>query len=173
MDDANRQSTQDSQFPVAQVEPARTPGQAVGLVVSRLWIATLLCLIIAVTLVWLQVRAGGPAIDVHFSQGYGLQPGDPVRFRGINVGEVNEIELDDALDGVVVQVHLRKAAAALAREGSRFWIERPDISIGQIRGLGTLVGGRFVGVVPGPPDAEPARLSRSVFPPLPKDFNAI
>ena len=43
------------------------------------------------------------------------------------------------------------------REGSRFWIERPDISIGQIRGLGTLVGGRFVGVVPGPPDAAPAR----------------
>jgi paraquat-inducible protein B len=123
-----------------------------------LWIATLACLIVALVLVWLQVRAGGPVIDVHFSQGYGLQPGDPVRFRGINLGEVNEIELDDELDGVVVQIHLKQAAAALAREGSRFWIERPDISIGQIRGLGTLVGGRFVGVVPGPPDAAPARV---------------
>ena len=154
MNDADGRSPQESDFPVAQVDPARTSGQAVGLVVSRLWVATLVCLIIALALVWWQVRAGGPVIDVHFSQGYGLQPGDPVRFRGINVGEVNEIDLDDALEGVVVRIHLKTAAAALAREGSRFWIERPDISIGQVRGLDTLVGGRFVGVVPGPPDAK-------------------
>lgn len=158
MDDANGHDSQDAQYPVAQVEPVRTAGQAVGLVVSRLWIATLLCLIVALVLVWLQVRAGGPVIEVHFSQGYGLQPSDPVRFRGINVGQVSEIELDDALDGVVVRIHMTSAAAALAREGSRFWIERPDISIGQVRGLDTLVGGRFVGVVPGRPDAEPCKL---------------
>jgi len=157
MDDADGKGPPETEFPVAQVEAARTTGQAVGLVVSRLWIATLLCLIVALVLVWLQVRAGGPVIEVHFSQGYGLQPGDPVRFRGIIVGEVSDIELDDALEGVVVRIHLKTAASALAREGSRFWIERPDISIGQVRGLDTLVGGRFVGVVPGPSDAEPCQ----------------
>ena len=156
MVDSNGAGQSKTEFPVAQVEAARTAGQTIGLVVSRLWIATLLCLVVAVGLVWLQVRGDGPIITVHFSKGYGLQPGDPVRFRGINVGEVGEIELDEALDGVEVQIHLQSAAAALAREGSRFWIERPDISIGQVRGLDTLVGGRFVGVVPGPPEAKPA-----------------
>ena len=123
---------------------------------SRLWIATLLCVILALVLVWLQVRGDGPVIDVHFSQGHGLQPGDAVRFRGIDVGEVREIDLNDSLDGVIVRIQLTSAATALAREGSRFWIERADISVGQVKGLDTLVGGQYVGVLPGPDKASPA-----------------
>ena len=65
MADAKPKGPQDSHFPVAQVEPVPTTGQAVGLVVSRLWIATLACLVVALVLVWLQVRAGGPVIDAH------------------------------------------------------------------------------------------------------------
>ena len=77
MDDPKPGSSRETQFPEAQVETVQTPGQAISLVVSRIWIATLVCLIVALALVWLQVRAGGPAIDVHFSEGYGLQPSDP------------------------------------------------------------------------------------------------
>lgn len=147
-----------SPFPVAQVQPQPTPGQVAGLVISRLWLATLACLFIAVALVWWQIRSGGPVIDVYFSQGYGLEPGDPVRFRGIDVGRVREIDLSDTLDGVAVRIELTADAGALAREGSRFWIERPDISVGQIRGLDTLVGGRYVGVMPGPASAAPCQV---------------
>jgi hypothetical protein len=155
MDDAVQQGLEETRFPVAQVQSGQTPGQMAGMVVSRLWLATLACLVVAIVLVWLQVRSGGPVIEVYFFQGHGLEPGDPVRFRGIDVGQVAEIGLDDALDGVVVRIHLTADAAALAREGSRFWIERPDISVGQVRGLDTLVGGRYVGVVPGPASAAP------------------
>ena len=148
----------ESEFPVAEVREARTPAKVVGLLVSRLWIATLLCAILAVGLVWWQVHGEGPEIEVHFSQGHGLQPGDPVRYRGIDVGQVRRIDLNEALDHVVVHIHLKSAAAALAREGSRFWIERPDISVGQVRGLDTLVGGQYVGVLPGPVDAPASSL---------------
>jgi paraquat-inducible protein B len=153
MPDAGPQDREESPFPVARVQSQPTPGQMAGVVVSRLWFATLACLLVALVLVWLQVRSGGPVIDVNFSQGHGLEPGDPVRFRGIDVGRVSEIDLNDTLDGVVVRIQLSADAAALAREGSRFWVERPDISVGQIRGLDTLMGGRYVGVVPGPADA--------------------
>ena len=51
MDDAIQQGPQDLQFPTANVRPARTPGQAIGVVASRLWVATLLCLVIALVLV--------------------------------------------------------------------------------------------------------------------------
>lgn len=152
----NQPQISQEDFPVAKVREANSPAKAVGLLVSRLWIATLICAMLAIGLVWMQIRGEGPAIDVHFSQGHGLQPGDAVRFRGIDVGQVREIRLNDSLDGVVVSIQLTAAAEDLAREGSRFWIERADISVGQVKGLDTLVGGQYVGVLPGPEDASPA-----------------
>jgi hypothetical protein len=148
----------DEQFPVADVRARQAPTEVVGLVVSRLWIATLLCALAAIGLVAAQWRSGGPEVRVHFAEGHGLQAGDPVRFRGIDVGQVLEIALGEDLDGVLVRIGLSQAASALAREGTRFWIARPDISVGQLRGLDTIVGGHHVGVVPGPPDAPPAEL---------------
>lgn len=156
MPETEKSSTEE--YPVAEVREAHSPAKAAGLLVSRMWIATLVCVILAGGLVWFQVRGEGPVIDVHFSQGHGLHPGDPVRFRGIDVGEVREILLNESLDSVVVRIQFTAAAASLAREGSRFWIERPDISVGQVRGLDTLVGGQYVGVVPGPVDAPPSSL---------------
>ena len=156
MNEAAKNTTEE--YPVAEVRTKRTPSDLGGIVVSRLWMATVLCLIIAAGLVTLQLRAKGPRIEVRFAAGHGLQPGDAVRFRGIDVGEVKEVLLNEQLDGVTVWIELTEASAALAREGTRFWIERPDISIGQVRGLDTLVGGRYVGVLPGPKDTPVSRL---------------
>ncbi|MCH2596293.1 MAG: MlaD family protein [Pirellulales bacterium] len=114
--------------------------------------------VLAAVLVFLQLCAKGPQIEVCFSAGHGLQPGDAVRYRGIDVGEVKEVLLNEQLDGVTVRIELTEASADLARDGTRFWIERPDISIGQVRGLDTLVGGRYVGVLPGPVAAPASRL---------------
>jgi len=147
----------EQQFPAATVMDNRSPGQVSGVVVSRLWIATALCAAVAGLLVWWQIGAHGPAIEVRFAEGYGLQAGDPVRYRGIIVGEVQEIVLDATLEGVVVHIRLTEAAADLAREGTRFWIERPNISIGQVHGLDTLVGGRYVGVLPAATEAPPCQ----------------
>jgi len=158
MNKSSETTNSEGAYPVAEVHPARASGELGGIVVSRLWLATLLCLVAAIVLVALQVRSDGPRIEVHFAAGHGLQPGDAVRYRGIEVGEVSEILLNSELDGVTVWIELTEAASALAREGTRFWIERPDISIGQVRGLETLVGGRYVGVMPGPEGAPSSHL---------------
>ena len=141
-------------FPEANI---RTPNSSARRVISRLWILTALCAVVAGGLVAWQLGGRGPIIDVHFAEGHGLQAGDPVRYRGITVGEVAEIQLDQTLEAVVVRIQLTEAAADVAREGARFWIERPNISIGRVRGLDTLMGGQFVGVLPGPIDAPSCR----------------
>lgn len=93
-------------------------------------------------------------IQIRFENGDGLAIGDEVRHRGIVVGEVTSVDLNEDLSGVVVRVRLLSSATRLARAGSQFWVERPTVSAVEVRGLDTLVGGRYIAVQPGADDAE-------------------
>jgi hypothetical protein len=106
--------------------------------------------LVASFLIWAGLHSPGTQVKIAFADGNSLEPGDKVRYRGIDVGEVTTVVLDLDLQHVTVTADLTAEAASLARVGTRFWIERPDIRIGQVRGLETLVGGRYVGVLPGP-----------------------
>lgn len=119
---------------------------------SRMWWLTLLSLVIAIVLVWQSVEERGPEIRIRFPEGHGLKVGDFVRHRGIDVGHVDRIHLSSDLQYVDVTVTLLQGAEGLAREGSQFWIERPQVSLTQVRGLDTALGGKYVGVRPGNPE---------------------
>ena len=121
---------------------------------GHLWWLTAACLILAIYLIVATVRARGPEIAIHFQQGHGIKPGDLLRHRGIAIGEVTSVELDKELSGITVRVAMEPRAIGLARAGSRFWIVRPRISLGRVSGLETVVGAKYIGVLPGPPDAE-------------------
>jgi paraquat-inducible protein B len=136
-------------FPTAQVVDVEHPARTAGRFASRLWNVTALCFLVAVLLVWAGLHTPGTQVEIAFADGSGLELGDKVRYRGIDVGEVVAVVLDEDLQHVTVTVDLTEEAASLAREGTRFWVERPDIRLGQVRGLDTLVGGRYVGVLPG------------------------
>jgi paraquat-inducible protein B len=101
------------------------------------------------------VPSSGPRISIRFQQGHGIEPGDPVRHRGIDVGVITQVQLDRELAHVQIVVQLEQQAQRLARAGSRFWIERPEISMMGVHGLETVLSGQFVAVLPGPKDADP------------------
>jgi paraquat-inducible protein B len=104
------------------------------------------------TPIWLD-DAGEAELVVEFQDGQGLRVGDPLRYRGIEIGEVMNIVLSDDLKTVRVHIQLNHTGSAVARTGSQFWIQHPDVSISGITGLDTIVGGRYVAVIPGPTDA--------------------
>lgn len=135
-------------FPKAAVVSSSVPR-----VVSKLWWLTGISLVVAIGLVLASQRRLGPQITVHFADGHGLKAGDTLRYRGISVGEVTDVALQPKLGGVSVTVALESQARPLARKGSEFWIERPRVSLSRVSGLETVVGAKYLGVRPGPPDA--------------------
>ena len=141
--------------PTAVVRPANTAIRLLQEPPSRLWALAALCLLFTILLVFLASRGRGTNITVHFQQGHGIKPGDLLRHRGIEVGEVVAVKLSGDLGGVDVSLELEPAATTLAREGSQFWIERPRFSLARVSGLETVMGAKYLGVLPGPQDAAP------------------
>lgn len=115
---------------------------------SRLWLLTLLCLLISAGLIWWSMPPRGTTIHIQFPEGHGLKQEDTVRYRGIEVGTVESVHLDDSLEGVEVEVLLKPSASELATKGTRFWIVRPELSLTRISGLETAIGHKYIGVSP-------------------------
>lgn len=134
-------------FPTAVVVPTRTARST-----TRLWWVTLAAVLGAIALVVPSLKSHGPTITIRFAEGHGLKAGDVLRFRGIAVGEVSEVVLTPDLGRVAVKVQLEPKAAHVARRGSQFWIERPRVSLSRVSGLETVVGAKFLSVIPGPSD---------------------
>ena len=146
-----------SQFPVAQIRDVRTTSSLI--LSSKMWWVTALCLLLAFWLTWRSIPANGPTIVIQFSDGHGLKSGDAVRHRGIDVGTVSEVVLSSDLSQIAATVVLTPEAKNLAREGTRFWIVRPQLSLTGVSGLETAVGAKYIAVSPG----EPSGIVRKTF----------
>ncbi|MCH8821908.1 MAG: MCE family protein [Planctomycetes bacterium] len=115
---------------------------------SVVWLIPIAAAVFAVWLGYQAWLSRGLIITVQLSQGYGIKAGDEVRYRGITVGEVRNVELDDS-DSVIVTASLQAQADRIAKSGSRFWVVRPQLGLEGIAGLETILGPRYLAVSPG------------------------
>ncbi|WP_078084545.1 PqiB family protein [Microbulbifer mangrovi] len=79
----------------------------------------------------------------------GLKEGAPLRYRGIQVGEITRLRLNYELDGVRARARLYRRAEKFARTGTRMWVVGPKIGLGGVDNLDTLVTGPFLELEPG------------------------
>ncbi|MBI1380417.1 MAG: MCE family protein [Planctomycetaceae bacterium] len=136
-------------LPLARVEAP--PGRSLA------WILPAITLLALALLAYEAWRAPAVEVRVRVAEGHGIAPGAPLRYRGVEVGRVASVGLAQDLGGVELAVQLDGDAVPLAREGSRFWVERPRIASGAVSGLETLFAGPHLVVVPGPPGGSARR----------------
>jgi paraquat-inducible protein B len=141
-------------------DPQNTPGAAEGPPraktkektwnFSAVWVVPVVAAIVAGYLVYNRVHEYGPKITIRFKDAGGLKIGQtPVRYRGVQVGEVTAVDLSEDRQHALVTVRLRRSGVSVAREGTVFWIVRPEVGIGNITGLGTVITGPQIEVLPG------------------------
>jgi paraquat-inducible protein B len=122
------------------------------------WVVPVVAAAIAGWLIFQHLRTFGPEIAITFSDGAGLRVGQtPLKYRGVAIGEVNRVELAPDQKHVVVRARLVRSAASIAREGSTFWIVRPQVGWGNVTGLSTVLSGPEIQVLPGKTDGEVKR----------------
>lgn len=115
--------------------------------VSWIWLVPVVAAIAGGVLVlrtWLQA---GPTITITFQTAEGLEAGKTqIRYKDVNVGQIQRIQLSDDRSHVIVTAQLSKDASSLAQEGTLFWVVRPRLGLSGVSGLGTLLSGAYIGV---------------------------
>ena len=121
-----------------------------GRKLSGIWIIPLLALVLGVYMVIHNWMTEGPEIAIAFSTADGLVAGKTkVKYRNVEMGQVEEVRLNDEFDGVVAKVKLDRQALPLLREDTRFWVVTARVGVGNISGLDTLLSGAYLQMAPG------------------------
>ena len=137
-------------------EPVREPTAEVRhhIGFSWIWLLPLCALGLVAYLFYGLAAEHGPTISITFESADGLVAQQTqVRYKAVNLGVVEHIELTDDLTHVVVKVQMSQQAKGLLNDKTRFWIARPRFSgglSGLQTGLETLVSGAYVAMDPGP-----------------------
>ena len=107
-------------------------------------------------------------IEITFEEGHGIKAGDQLRYHGVVVGEVDAVHFADSLEELVVRVELTPDGDRLAREGTRFWIVRPQFDLTGVGGLDTVIGAKYLAIHPGAATGPAVARYRGIEePPLP------
>src|SRR5213078_3701261 len=87
---------------------------------------------------------------IEFKDAAGVKAGETwIQHLGVPIGRVTEVALADDLDHAIVKARLPLARVSVAHEGSVFWIVRPELGLSNISGLGTVISGPHIEVLPG------------------------
>jgi len=112
---------------------------------TSIWIVPLIALIIAAWLAYQYFSELGPEIRIVFSKNEGLQAGQSqIKYRNVPVGTIKKIELQEDGEGIVVIARMDKPVAPYLNESSKFWIVKPEVGIGGVSGLDTLISGTYI-----------------------------
>ncbi len=116
---------------------------------SVIWLIPLVAVAIGAWLVYQNYAGRGPEILIEFKTAEGLVAGKTrIKLKEVDVGFVEAVRVTADLHHVTVRARIEPWAEKYLTAGTRFWIERARITAGRVSGLGTLMGGAYVGMDP-------------------------
>jgi paraquat-inducible protein B len=106
----------------------------------------------------------GTLISIKVDRADGLKVGTPIRFRGLDVGKVEDVDLSKDLQSVILKARINQVPERIARQGTQFWVVKPELGLVKTANLETLVTGQYFEVQP----AEKSGGPQTSFVALPK-----
>ncbi len=115
--------------------------------ISPIWILPIIALMIGGWLLYKSYRDAGIDITVNFANAEGITIGKTkVIYKGITVGIVRDIQINPEVNSVALHIEMDRVTEKALVKDLKFWVVKPEVSAGRVRGLDTLLSGSYIGV---------------------------
>ncbi len=111
------------------------------------WLIPLVAGLIGLWLAYKTLSEQGPLITITFNEALGLEAGKTkVKYKDVEIGLVETVQLSGDLSQVVVTARMAKNVASHLGVDTRFWVVKPQMGLGGVSGLDTLIAGNYIAV---------------------------
>lgn len=101
----------------------------------------------------LKTAGRGIPINITLPDDNNINPsGAPIMYRGIEVGQVTDLQLNDTRNKIIASAAIQPAFSDMLTNGSRFILEEAEVSLSGVENLTNLIKGNFLTLVPGEGD---------------------
>jgi len=114
------------------------------------WFLPLIALLVSGWLIAKSYNEKGPVITISFPTAEGLEVDKTkIKYLNVEIGKVTAISISDDLKTIVITAQMNSTAAGYLNQNTSFWVVRPQVGLGGISGLGTLLSGPYIAIKPG------------------------
>ncbi|WP_445398471.1 intermembrane transport protein PqiB [Zobellella sp. An-6] len=117
---------------------------------SPIWIVPLVAVLIGAWMIYDNLSKLGPSITLIMDNAEGIEAGKTlIKTRNVEVGRVERVSLSDDLAHAEITARMSPEAEAMLNNETRFWVVKPRIGREGISGLGTVLSGAYIQLLPG------------------------
>ncbi len=117
---------------------------------SMVWLVPLVAVIVGAWLVYKTLSEQGPTITILFETAEGIEAGKTrIKYLNVDLGVVKSMRLSKDDSRVELKAELVLGSESKLSDTTRFWVVRPRIEGTRVSGIGTLLGGAYIGMDPG------------------------
>ncbi len=117
---------------------------------SLIWFLPVIAILVSGWLIYKSFSEKGDVVTISFPTAEGLDVDKTkIKYLDVEVGKVTAININDDLKTIVVTAQMNANSSNYLKENTQFWVVRPQVGLGGISGLGTLLSGAYIELKPG------------------------
>ena len=114
-----------------------------------IWLLPLCALLVTSWLIYKTLSEKGPVITINFTNADGLEiDKTKIKYLDVEIGRVTTIAINDDLKTISVTAQMNKDTDGYLTNNTQFWVVKPQIGLGGVSGLGTLLSGAYIAIKP-------------------------
>ena len=117
---------------------------------SPIWIVPIVALLIGAWMLYDNLSRLGSTITLTVETAEGIEAGKTlIKTRNVEMGKIEKVSLSKDLKSAVLIARMSPQAEDMLNKDTQFWVEKPRIGLEGVSGLGTVLAGAYIQLLPG------------------------